>query len=59
VLVTCDKDNVASARIIRHNGGMLDSESPSPTDGMVKQRYWIDLQAADAPGPRGKETHRT
>jgi len=43
VLVTCDKGNVASARVIQKNGGRLDSESPSPTDGVVKQRYWIDL----------------
>lgn len=43
VLVTCDRDNIASARVIQHSGGRLDSESPSPHTGTMKQRYWIDL----------------
>jgi len=42
-LVTCDKDNLASACVIRKNGGQLDSEGPSPDTGKVVQRYWIDL----------------
>jgi len=43
VRITCDKDNVASARVIRGNGGVLDSESFSKAAGRVTQRYWIDL----------------
>ena len=43
VLVTCDKDNIASARVIQQNGGRLDSESVSPQTSTVEQRYWIDL----------------
>jgi len=42
-LVTCAADNVASARVIRNNGGVLDSESYSEAAGRVTQRYWIDL----------------
>jgi predicted acetyltransferase len=43
VLVTCDKDNVASAGVILKNGGMLDSEVPSRSSGKLVQRYWITL----------------
>lgn len=44
VLVTCDKDNIASARVIQNNGGVLESESFSPPAGRVTQRYWIDCR---------------
>ncbi len=42
VLVTCDDDNVASARVIEKNGGVLESISP-PQEGDNKfvRRYWI------------------
>lgn len=43
VLITCNKSNVASARVIRKNGGVLDSEGHSPRAGRITQRYWIDL----------------
>ena len=43
VLITCDKGNVASARVIRNNGGRLASEGPSRITGTIKQRYWIEL----------------
>jgi predicted acetyltransferase len=41
VLVTCDKDNVHSARVIQKNGGKLDSEIEK--DNKIIQRYWIEL----------------
>jgi len=41
VLVTCDRLNVASARTVLANGGVLENEVPQ--DGRVTQRYWIDL----------------
>lgn len=41
VLITCDKENMASARIIIGNGGILHSEGVDR--GVVFQRYWIDL----------------
>lgn len=43
VLITCDKDNVASAKVIQKNGGKLESESISKQTGKLKQRYWIEL----------------
>jgi len=43
VLITCDKDNIASARTIIKNGGILESEG---IDNKVAfQRYWIDLKS--------------
>jgi len=45
VLVTCDKDNVASAKVIQKNGGVLEDERTVIKTGKVKQRYWIDLWA--------------
>ena len=44
LLVTCDKDNIPSARVIQKNGGVLDSEGVDPDDGRLTQRYWIDLE---------------
>jgi predicted acetyltransferase len=42
VLVTCDDSNVASAKTIEQNGGVLDSILP-PEDGEeAVRRYWIE-----------------
>ena len=43
VLLTCDTENVASARIIEKNGGALASQSVSPATGVMVSRYWIEL----------------
>ncbi|MFO8013503.1 MAG: GNAT family N-acetyltransferase [Phycisphaerae bacterium] len=43
VLITCDADNAASARIIEKNGGVLEDERLSVQTGKVKRRYWVDL----------------
>lgn len=43
VLVTCGKGNIASARIIRRNGGVLESEEYLDGRGEVVQRYVIAL----------------
>ncbi|MBR6921649.1 MAG: GNAT family N-acetyltransferase [Clostridia bacterium] len=42
VLMTYDKDNIASAKTIINNGGVLESEFINE-DGEIEQRYWIDL----------------
>ncbi len=42
-LITCAKENTASARTIRHCGGVLENEVPE--EGRVTQRYWIDLSS--------------
>lgn len=47
VLVTCDDDNVPSARVIEANGGCLDGRVRSlRTGGGDVRRYWIDVPAA-------------
>ncbi len=43
VLVTCHPDNVASARIIEKNGGLLASEGICKLDGEPVRRYWIEF----------------
>lgn len=40
-LVTCGKQNVASAAAILRNGGVLESEEFLADRGEVVQRYWI------------------
>jgi len=42
VLVTCDKDNIGSARTIQKNGGILENEFTDDAGGII-QRYWIDI----------------
>jgi predicted acetyltransferase len=43
VLLTCDTDNIGSARIIERNGGKLASRGISNSSGKPISRYWIDL----------------
>ncbi len=43
VLLTCDADNIRSARVIIANGGVLTSEGHSPLRGARVCRYWIAL----------------
>lgn len=40
VLMCCEKRNIASAKSIMNNGGVLDNEYE--IDGVIKQRYWIN-----------------
>jgi len=42
VLITCDKYNVASAKTIIKNGGILENEVPEGNE--ITQRYWIALE---------------
>ena len=41
VLMVCDKENIASAKTIIKNGGVLENEID--VDGVIEQRYWIEL----------------
>lgn len=41
VLMTCDKDNIGSAKSIQRNGGLLENEIEE--DGKIVQRYWTEL----------------
>src|SRR5665647_890151 len=42
-LVTCDKENIASAKTIINNVGLLENEVIE--DGEVTQRYWINIKS--------------
>lgn len=41
VLITCDKDNIASAKTIINNCGILENEVQERNE--IVQRYWIEL----------------
>jgi predicted acetyltransferase len=43
VLVTCDTDNIGSARIIEKNGGVLAGRAVSHRSGKFVSQYWIEL----------------
>ena len=43
VLVTCDKDNIWSAKTIQKCGWILENEIIDSTDWKLIQRYWIDI----------------
>ena len=42
VLVSCDKDNIGSAKTIMKNGGVPENEF-TEADGNIVQQYWIAL----------------
>jgi len=43
VLITCNSDNIASARVIQKNGGVFENEIISDLSGKPVSRYWVDL----------------
>ena len=45
VLITCDDDNAASARVIEKNSGKLQDiiENGVSDDKVITRRYWIEL----------------
>ena len=43
VLVTCLDDNVGSRKAILSNGGVYESTVLEPNDGVMLERYWIEL----------------
>lgn len=43
VLLTCDIDNHASARVMVNNGGVRTTDGTHPDTGLPLARYWIDL----------------
>ena len=42
VLMVCDKNNIASAKTIIRNGGVMENEV-ADENGTIDQRYWIHL----------------
>lgn len=53
VLVTCDRENLASRGVIENGGGKVDSEFYDETSGEVVRRYIIDLDGEGKMRKRG------
>jgi predicted acetyltransferase len=43
VLITCDTDNIASAKIIEKNGGIFEGHDISPMSGKQLNQYWVNF----------------
>ena len=43
VLITCNADNIASARVIENNSGRLENQVIEEETGKLISRYWIEL----------------
>lgn len=43
ILLTCDTNNLASIRVIEHNGGVYENTTEEPGLTIQKHRYWIHL----------------
>jgi predicted acetyltransferase len=43
VMLSCDSDNIGSAKVIERNGGRLESQASSGRSGKRISRYWIEL----------------
>lgn len=56
VLITCDRGNVASARTILRNGGILESEDALPDTGKVVQRYRVSVGSSTGERDGGMTT---
>ena len=44
VLVTCRKENIASAKVIESNGGIYESSLYIEEKNETYRRYWIDIK---------------
>ena len=44
VLIVCDVNNEASARVIEKSGGIFEDIRTDPSDGTSQRRYWITLE---------------
>jgi len=42
VLITCDETNLASRKVIEHNGGILENLVAVEGQTARKMRYWIN-----------------
>lgn len=58
VLMVCYKDNIASAKSIINNGGILENEVPDE-NGKVNQRYWISLKKRYADRHVGSKANKS
>lgn len=62
VLLTCDKENIASAKTIQANGGVLENEvidEVNLSESGIIQRYWISLKKRYADRYVGSKAKKT
>ena len=45
VLVTCDDDNVGSAKVIENCGGVFENRAAGRDGSVPKRRYWVEIGA--------------
>ena len=45
VLMTCDDDNVGSAKVIQNCGGVLENIAADCDGSVAKRRYWVEIGA--------------
>jgi predicted acetyltransferase len=45
VLITCDKDNAASRKVIISMNGVFENEVYDKFDNTITQRYWIQTES--------------
>jgi predicted acetyltransferase len=57
-LITCDKTNIPSARVIRRNGGVLEDEIFNEDTSAWVQRYWVPVKTAPPPPIRAHSALR-
>ena len=50
-LITCDKDNIGSAKTIQNNNGILENEIFDKDKNRIIQRYWIESKKINANAP--------
>ena len=43
IMISCNKDNRASAKVAIKNGGLLTGEGFDEDEGKVTEIYWINL----------------
>lgn len=46
VLLTCNKSNIGSAKVIKNNFGILETEFKEDESDEIIQKYWIDVNYA-------------
>ncbi len=47
-LISCERSNIASEKVIRSAGGAFEDERSDPGDGKIVKRFWVATEASGA-----------
>lgn len=47
-LISCQRSNIASEKVIRSAGGAFEDERSDPDDGKIVKRFWVAIEASGA-----------